>query len=68
MDGFYILLLLVPLIVSIWLGDYLRKIVSSRLLLEQCFNQIASGLLGAFAEILTILTGIIIGLLLVRLV
>ncbi len=68
MDGLYLLLLLVPFILSVWTGDYLRKKISSHLLLEKCFNQIATCLLGALIEILTVLTGIITGLLLVRLV
>lgn len=68
MDGMYFLLLLVPIIVSILTGDYLRKKITSLLLMEYCCNPISSNTLGILAEILTVIAGIIIGFLLIRII
>jgi hypothetical protein len=60
-DGFYFFLLFISFALSFWLGDFLRiKIQSSN------WNHKLSIFTGAFVEVLTMIVGLIIGLLLVK--
>jgi hypothetical protein len=60
-DGFYLLLLLTSFAGSLYLGDLLRiKIQASN------WNHKLSVFIGAFAEILTMIAGVMIGFLLVK--
>ena len=62
-DGFYLFLLLISFAVSLWLGDLLRiKIQASN------WNHKLSIFTGAFVEILTMIAGVFIGLLLVKII
>jgi len=60
-DGFYFFLLFISFALSFWLGDFLRiKIQSSN------WNHKLSIFTGAFVEVLTMIVGLFIGLLLVK--
>jgi hypothetical protein len=60
-DGFSFFLLFFSLAASLWLGDFLRiKIQSSN------WNHKLSIFTGAFVEILTIIAGVYIGFLLIK--
>jgi hypothetical protein len=60
-DGFYFFLLFISIALSFWLGDFLRiKIQSSN------WNHKLSIFTGAFVEVLTMIVGVFIGFLLVK--
>jgi hypothetical protein len=65
-DGVYLIFLLIPFVLSLWIGDVLRKKILYRLALSGYYGQTLSGFIGILAEILIIITGISIGLLLVE--
>jgi len=67
-DGAYFLLLVVPFLLSFWLGDFLRKKIEKQLVLQSYFGQNISILIGILAEILIIVTGVSTGFLLIKLV
>jgi hypothetical protein len=60
-DGFYLFLLLISFVVSLWFGDLLRiKIQASN------WNHKLSIFTGTFLEILITIAGVLIGFLLVK--
>jgi hypothetical protein len=68
LDGMYFLLLVIPFLLSFWIGDHLRTRIASLLALECNWNQHNSALAGVLGEITIILAGIFTGFLLVCLV
>jgi len=59
-DSLYFILIAISLVISLWLGDLLRiKIQASNM------NQKLALFTGVFVEILTTITGLLIGLLLI---
>jgi hypothetical protein len=67
-DGMYFLLLVIPFILSFWVGDLLRKKIVSHLVLESYWSQNLSNFVGILVDFLIIITGISVGLLLIKLV
>lgn len=65
-DGLYLFLLIVPIIISLWTSGIVRKKIESSLVLHGHCN--ISSCLGISGEILTIITGLITGILLLGLV
>jgi hypothetical protein len=62
-DGFYFFLLLISFALSLWLGDFLRiKIQAGN------WNHKLSIFTGAFVEVLTMIGGILIGFLLIKII
>jgi hypothetical protein len=68
MDGMYFLLLFIPFVVSIWMGDYLRKMIVSHLLLARSWSQPLSTIVGVSVQSLIMITGVLIGYFLIRLI
>ncbi len=67
-DGMYFFLLIIPLVLSIWSGDFARKKILSHLILESYWSQNISTFIGILVEILIIVTGFSVGFLLIKLV
>jgi hypothetical protein len=67
-DGMYFFLLIIPFVLSFWIGDLLRKKIVSHLVLESYWSQNLSTVVGSFVEILIIITGVSAGFLLIKLV
>jgi hypothetical protein len=67
-DGMYFFLLVIPFLLSFWIGDLLKKKIVSHLVLESYWSQNLSAFLGILAELLIIITGASIGFLLLKLV
>jgi hypothetical protein len=67
-DGMYFLLLVIPFILSFWIGDLLRKKIVSHLVLESYWSQSLSNFVGILIYFLIIITGISVGFLLIKLV
>ena len=67
-DGMYFFLLIIPFAVSFWIGDLLRRKILSHLVLESHYSQYLSTFVGVFEEILIIITGVSLGLLLIKLI
>jgi hypothetical protein len=67
-DGMYFFFLIIPFILSLWIGDHLRKKILSQLVLENYCSQNLSTFVGILVEILIIITGVSLGLLLIKLV
>jgi hypothetical protein len=67
-DGMYFFLLVIPFVLSFWIGDLLRKKSVSHLVLESYWSQNLSTFVGILVEILIIITGVSIGFLLIKLV
>ena len=67
-DGMYFFLLIVPFLLSVWIGDILRKKILSHLVLESYWSQNLSIFVGILSEIIIIIIGVSIGLLLIKLV
>jgi hypothetical protein len=65
-DGLYFFLFVLPLVLSIVVGELLRKKIVSRLALESSWSQNLPILVGNLVEILIIITGISAGYLLMR--
>jgi hypothetical protein len=68
MDGMYLFLLLLPFVIGILTGDYLRRKIISHLVLESFWSQHSSTLVGIVVEFLLIVSCVLIGFLLVKLV
>lgn len=68
LDGMYLLLLIIPFLLSFWIGDHLRTRITSLLTMECHLSQHYSALAGVLGEITIILAGIFAGFLLVCLV
>jgi len=68
LDGMYFILLVAPIMLSIWFGDYLKEKIISHLVYEGHLNQNISTLAGIVIEILTIGIGLFVGTILVKLV
>jgi hypothetical protein len=66
-DGLYFLLIIIPFVLSFWFGDLTRRKILSYLVIENYLSQSLSSFVGILAEFLIIITGIAMGLLLVRL-
>jgi hypothetical protein len=67
-DGMYFFLLFIPIVLSILIGDYLKRKIISHLVLEGCWSQNSSAIVGIAAEFLSIISGVLAGFLLVKLV
>jgi hypothetical protein len=67
-DGMYILLLVVPFLLSLWIGDLLRKKIVSHLVMQSSCNYNTSSFVGVIVETIILIIGIIIGLLLIKIV
>jgi hypothetical protein len=67
-DGMYLFLLIFPIILSIWIGDLLRKKILCHLVLESYRSQNISAIVGILIEIIIIITGVSVGFLLIKLV
>jgi hypothetical protein len=67
-DGMYFLLLVIPFVLSFWIGDLLRKKIVSHLVLESYWSQKNSTFVGILIEFLIIITGVSVGFLLIKLV
>jgi hypothetical protein len=67
-DGMYFFLLIIPFVISFWIGDLLRKKILSHLVLESYWSQNLSNFVGILVDFLIIITGISVGLLLIKLV
>jgi hypothetical protein len=68
LDGMYFFLLVIPFVLSLWMGDLLRKKIVNYLVLESEWSQSLSSFFGIAAEILIIISGVSAGFLLVKLV
>jgi hypothetical protein len=68
MDGMYLFLLIIPFVISFWIGDLLRRKIYSHLVLESYWSQNLSTFVGTLVEILIIITGVSAGFLLIKLV
>jgi hypothetical protein len=68
MDGMYLFLLLLPIVIGILTGDYLRRKIISHLVLESFWSQHSSTLVGIVVEFLLIVSCVLAGFLLVKLV
>lgn len=68
LDGMYFLLLAVPFLLSLWLGDFVRKKIISRLVLQSPYGHYLSSCAGAVAEIVIITAGILTGLILIKMI
>lgn len=67
-DGMYILLLVVPFLLSLWGGDILRKKIISHLVIQSACNQNISSFVGVVVETIILIIGVLIGLLLIKIV
>jgi hypothetical protein len=67
-DGMYFFLLILPVVLSFWIGDLLRKKILSHLILESYWRQDLSTLVGILVEIIIIISGVSVGFLLIKLV
>jgi hypothetical protein len=67
-DGMYFFLLIIPFVLSFWIGDLLRKKILSQLVLESYWSQNLSTFVGILVEILIIMIGVSVGFLLIKLV
>jgi hypothetical protein len=66
-DGMYFFMLIIPLVLSFWSGDLLRKKILFHLVLESYWSQTLSAFVGIIVEILIIITGVSVGFLLIKL-
>jgi hypothetical protein len=66
MDGMYFLLLFGPFVLSIWLGDLLRKKTISYLLNDRSLNNSLSAFAGFSVQTLIIIFGALTGYFLVK--
>ena len=61
MDGLYLLLILMPIVSSLIGGDFMRKKIVHQLLLSDGFwSQNLSAFIGVSAQILIIITGVLV--------
>jgi hypothetical protein len=67
-DGMYFFLIIIPFVLSFWIGDLSRKKILSHLVLESYWSQSLSTFVGILVEILIIVTGVSVGFLLIKLV
>ena len=67
-DGMYFFLLIIPLVLSFWSGDLLRKKILSHVVLESNWSQNLSTFVGILVEILIVITGVSVAFLLIKLV
>ncbi len=68
MDGMYLFLLLIPIVSGILIGDYLRRKIISHLVLGSYWSQNSSTVVGILVEFLSIVSGVLAGFLLIKLV
>ena len=66
-DGMYFFLLVIPVVLSFWIGEIVRKKIVSRLILENYWSQNLPTFIGNLVEILIIITGISVSFLLIKL-
>jgi hypothetical protein len=64
-DGMYIFLIVIPLMVSLWGGDMLRKKIISHLVADSHWNHTVSSFVGIAVETVILAFGIMAGLLLI---
>jgi hypothetical protein len=67
-DGMYFFLLVIPFVLSFWIGDLVRIKIVSHLILESFWSKSLSGFAGILVEILIITTGVSVGFLLIILI
>lgn len=65
-DGMYLFLLLIPIMTGILAGGYFKRKIISHLLLETSCSHISSGFAANVVQFLTIVSGFLLGFLLVR--
>ena len=68
MDGMYFFLLFAPIVLSIWVGDLLRKRIVCHLRLDRFWSQNLSATAGVSAQILIMLIGVLVGYFLIKLI
>ena len=68
MDGLYFFLLFAPIVLGIWAGDLLRKRIVGHLRLDYFWSQNLSATVGVSIQILIIITGVLIGYFLIKLI
>jgi hypothetical protein len=68
MDGSYFFLFAVPFMLSIWVGDLLRKKIVQHLLLDRYCSQNLSSFVGASVQISIMIIGIMVGYFLTKLI
>jgi hypothetical protein len=67
MDGMYFLLLFVPFFLSVWAGDLLKKRLTEYLILDLFWSQNFSSFVGYSVQALVMLTGVLSGYVLIKL-
>jgi hypothetical protein len=67
-DGLYFFLLILPLVLSYLVGELLRKKIVSHFVLESNWSQNLPMLIGNLVEVLIIITGVLAGFLLIKLI
>jgi hypothetical protein len=65
-DGMYILLFVVPIMIGLWAGDILRKKVISHLVADSNCNHTISSFVGIVVETVVLVFSILIGLFLIK--
>ncbi len=65
-DGMYFFLLFLPIMLSIWLGEYLKRKITFHLVCDSNWSQHNSTLIGNVAETSSIIAGVITGFVLIR--
>jgi hypothetical protein len=68
MDGMYFFLLFAPIVLSILGGDFLRKRIIYHLRLDCFWSQNLSATIGVSVQVLIMITGVLVGYLLVKLI
>ena len=68
MDGAYFLLLFVPFMLSLWVGDVLRKKIVYHLISDHYWSQNLSAFVGISLQILIMITGFLVGSFLTKLI
>ena len=68
MDGAYFLLLFVPFMLSLWMGDVLRKKIVYHLISDHYWSQNPSAFVGISLQILIMITGFLVGSFLTKLI
>lgn len=66
MDGMYLFLLLIPIVAGILAGDYFKRMIISHVHPENSCLHFSSFIAANIVQFLTIVSGILLGLLLVR--
>jgi hypothetical protein len=68
MDGAYFFLLFAPFVLSIWVGDILRRKIAGHLLLDRFGSQNILAFVGVSVQILIMIIGVLVGYFLTKLI